>query len=68
MNTITQETVVVFKHTLDIDALPEIQSMPPEFLKQMLDKMVIELFELRKKEVELNANNSGAATCYVEVK
>ena len=68
MNTITRETVVVFKHTLDIDAFPEVNTFPPEMLKMILDNAVVKLFQLRIKEAELNANSSGTATIYLEVR
>ena len=68
MNTITRETVVVFKHTLDIDSFPTVSKFTPDELKVMLDRMVIELFQLREKEAELNANNAGQATVYLEVR
>lgn len=68
MNTITRETVVVFKHTLDIDAFPEVNTLSPEMLKMLLDNAVVKLFQLRIKEAELNANSSGTATIYLEVR
>ena len=68
MNTITRETVVVFKHTLDIDAFPEVNTVPPEMLKALLDKAVVQMFQLRVREAELNANSSGTATISVEVR
>ena len=68
MNTITRETVVVFKHLIDIDVFPEVNTVPPERLKALLDKAVVEMFQLRVKEAELNANSSGTATISVEVR
>lgn len=68
MNTITRETVVVFKHLIDIDAFPEVNALPPEMLKALLDKAVVEMFQLRVREAELNANSSGTASVSVEVK
>lgn len=68
MNTITRETVVVFKHLIDIDAFPEVNTLPPEMLKVILDKAVVEMFQLRTREAELNANSSGTATICLEVR
>jgi hypothetical protein len=54
----------VFKHTIDLEKYPEFNQLSEEKIKTFLTEMVVTVFELKEKEIEVNEYNSGT---YCEV-
>jgi len=63
-NNLILETPIVFKHTIDLDRFPQFNRMSEEAIKTMLTEMIVSVFMLKEKEIEVNEYNSGT---YVEV-
>lgn len=63
-NTLTVETPIVFKHTLNLKDFPQFKQMSEETIKTFLTGMVVAVFELQEKEKEVNKYNHGS---FVEV-
>ena len=53
-NKMIKRTVVVFEHEMSLDEFPELLRMPEAELTKFLNDAVVGLFDLRKKEEELN--------------
>jgi len=63
-NTLTVETPLVFKHTINLNAFPEFNQLSEEKIKTFLTEMVVVAFELKEMEKKINKGNSGS---FVEV-
>ena len=63
-NTLTVETPIVFKHTLNLNDYPEFNQMSEETIKTFLTGMVVAVFELKETEKKVNKYNNGS---YCEV-
>ena len=53
-----KQTVIVFEHELSLDQYPQLLNMTETDLTKFLNTAVLSLFELRKKEKELNEDGS----------
>lgn len=53
-----KRTVVVFEHELSLDAFPQLVNISEEDLTSMLNTAVVELYELREKEQQLNEHGT----------
>ena len=63
-NTLTVETPIVFKHTINLNDYPEFNQMSEEVIKNFLTGMVVKAFELKEMEKKVNKHNNGS---FVEV-
>ena len=63
-NTLTVETPIVFKHTINLKDYPEFNQMSEEVIKTFLTGMVVAVFELKETEKKVNKYNNGS---YCEV-
>ena len=63
-NTLTVETPIIFKHTINLNDYPEFNQMSEEKIKTFLAGMVVAVFELKKMEKKVNKHNNGS---FVEV-
>lgn len=63
-NTLTIETPIIFKHTLNLNDYPEFNQMSEETIKTFLTGMVVAVFELKETEKKVNKYNNGS---FVEV-
>ena len=63
-NTLTVETPITFKHTLNLNDYPEFNQMSEETIKTFLTGMVVAVFELKEREKKVNEHNNGS---YCEV-
>ena len=63
-NTLTVETPIVFKHTINLNDYPEFNQMSEEVIKNFLTGMVVKAFELKEMEKKVNEHNNGS---YCEV-
>ena len=57
-NKMIKQTVVVFEHELSLDKFPQLVNISEEDLTSMLNTAVVQLFELREKEQELNEDGT----------
>ena len=63
-NTLTVETPIVFKHTINLNDYPEFNQLSEEKIKTFLTEMVMAVFELKETEKKVNKYNNGS---FVEV-
>ena len=63
-NTLTVETPIMFKHTINLNDYPEFNQMSEEVIKTFLTGMVVAVFELKETEKKVNKYNNGS---YCEV-
>jgi hypothetical protein len=49
-----KKTIIVFEHEMSLDEFPQLLMMTETELSSFLNDAVVSLFELRKKEKELN--------------
>ena len=63
-NTLTIETPITFKHTINLNDYPEFNQMSEEVIKTFLTGMVVAVFELKETEKKVNKYNNGS---YCEV-
>ena len=63
-NTLTVETPITFKHTINLKDYPEFNQMSEETIKTFLTGMVVAVFELKEMEKKVNKYNNGS---YCEV-
>ena len=63
-NTLTVETPITFKHTINLNDYPEFNQMSEETIKTFLTGMVVAVFELKETEKKVNKYNNGS---YCEV-
>lgn len=63
-NTITVETPIIFKHTINLKDYPEFNQMSEEVIKNFLTGMAVSVFELKEMEKKVNKYNNGS---YCEV-
>ena len=63
-NTLTVETPIIFKHTINLKDYPEFNQMSEEVIKTFLTGMVVAVFELKETEKKVNKYNNGS---YCEV-
>ena len=63
-NTLTVETPIVFKHTINLNDYPEFNQLSEEKIKTFLTEMVVAVFELKETEKKVNKYNNGS---YCEV-
>ena len=63
-NTLTVETPIIFKHTINLNDYPEFNQLSEEKIKTFLTEMVMAVFELKKMEKKVNKYNNGS---FVEV-
>lgn len=63
-NTLTVETPIMFKHTINLKDYPEFNQMSEEVIKTFLTGMVVAVFELKETEKKVNKYNNGS---YCEV-
>ena len=63
-NTLTVETPIVFKHTINLNDYPEFNQLSEEKIKTFLTEMVLTVFELKEMEKKVNKDNNGS---YCEV-
>jgi hypothetical protein len=59
-NTLTVETPIIFKHTLNLNDYPEFNQMSEEVIKTFLTGMVVAVFELKEMEKKVNKYNNGS--------
>jgi hypothetical protein len=53
-----KQTVVVFEHEMSLDEFPMLLTMPESDITELLNTAVVQLFELREKEQELNEHGT----------
>ena len=63
-NTLTVETPIIFKHTINLNDYPEFNQLSEEVIKNFLTGMVVKAFELKEMEKKVNEHNNGS---YCEV-
>ena len=63
-NTLTVETPIIFKHTINLNDYPEFNQLSEEKIKTFLTEMVLAVFELKEMEKKVNKDNNGS---YCEV-
>ena len=63
-NTLTVETPITFKHTINLNDYPEFNQLSEEKIKTFLTEMVVIAFELKEMEKKVNKHNNGS---FVEV-
>ena len=63
-NTLTVETPITFKHTINLKDYPEFNQMSEDTIKTFLTGMVVAVFELKEMEKKVNKYNNGS---YCEV-
>jgi hypothetical protein len=63
-NTLTVETPIIFKHTINLSDFPEFNQLSEEKIKTFLTEMVVTVFELKETEKKVNKYNNGS---YCEV-
>ena len=63
-NTLTVETPITFKHTINLNDFPEFNQLSEEKIKTFLTGMVVAVFELKETEKKVNKYNNGS---YCEV-
>lgn len=63
-NTLTVETPIIFKHTINLNDYPEFNQLSEEKIKTFLTEMVLAVFELKETEKKVNKDNNGS---YCEV-
>ena len=63
-NTLTVETPIIFKHTINLNDYPEFNQLSEEKIKTFLTEMVMAVFELKEMEKKVNKYNNGS---YCEV-
>lgn len=63
-NTLTIETPIVFKHTINLNDYPEFNQLSEKVIKTFLTEMVVVAFELKETEKKVNEHNNGS---FVEV-
>ena len=63
-NTLTVETPITFKHTINLNDYPEFNQLSEEVIKTFLTGMVVAVFELKETEKKVNKYNNGS---YCEV-
>ena len=63
-NTLTVETPIIFKHTINLNDYPEFNQLSEEVIKNFLTGMVVKAFELKEMEKKINKYNNGS---YCEV-
>ena len=63
-NTLTVETPIIFKHTINLNDFPEFNQLSEEKIKTFLTGMVVKAFELKEMEKKVNKHNNGS---FVEV-
>ena len=63
-NTLTVETPITFKHTINLNDYPEFNQLSEEKIKTFLTEMVMAVFELKETEKKVNKHNNGS---FVEV-
>ena len=63
-NTLTVETPITYKHTINLNDYPEFNQLSEEKIKTFLTEMVVIAFELKEMEKKVNKHNNGS---FVEV-
>ena len=63
-NTLTVETPIIFKHTINLSDFPEFNQLSEEKIKTFLTEMVVTVFELKETEKKVKKYNNGS---YCEV-
>jgi len=63
-NTLTIETPIMFKHTINLNDFPQFNQLSEEKIKTFLTEMVVAVFELKETEKKVNKYNNGS---YCEV-
>ena len=53
-NKIIKQTVVVFEHEISIDQFPSIVKLTETELTEFLNTAVVQMFQLKEKEAEIN--------------
>lgn len=57
-NKIIKQTVVVFEHEISIDQFPSIVKLTETELTEFLNTAVVQMFQLKEKELEINEHGT----------